>query len=68
MRIRKIKANTEHDSLLNVYRTICMFITVPQRTLIKNEFDQTNDINQDTYTHLGTQKQLTVKSKNFGFR
>ena len=35
--------------------------------LLKNEFDQTNDIYPVTPTHLGTKNQLTVKSKISGF-
>ena len=31
------------------------------KTFIKNEFDQTNGIYPATRTHLGTQKQLTLK-------
>ena len=36
--------------------------------ILKNEFVETNDKYPATHTHLGTQKQLTVKSKRSGFR
>ena len=36
--------------------------------ILKNEFVETNDKYPATHTHLGNQKQLTVKSKRSGFR
>ena len=36
--------------------------------ILKNEFVEANDKYPATHTHLGTQKQLTVKSKRSGFR
>ena len=48
------------DSLFNWIQSLRV-------VLLKNEFDQTNDIYPVTPTHLGTKNQLTVKSKISGF-
>ena len=46
---------------------LCIFSQSLRVVLLKNEFDQTNDIYPVTPTHLGTKNQLTVKSKISGF-
>ena len=53
----------------SIPKNVTTFHTQSLRELIlKNEFVETIDKYPATHTHLGTQKQLTVKSKRSGFR
>ena len=56
------------NEIISILSSILTSTQSLRELILKNEFVETIDKYPATHTHLGTQKQLTVKSKRSGFR